>query len=135
VPATRALELVVRSSVATSLSRAAAWVTPGRWEIQSVGDLLRTPGFSGDEIHPQPAGDNPPAALAGKVRRDDLVAHVEHVPDAGEITVCACSVPTDANVSDQQLRAHISDLVVRCKHIGPDDAIVVIDVPPQQRFD
>jgi predicted Ser/Thr protein kinase len=133
-PAPRALDLVVRSSVATSLGEASAWVLPGHWEIKTIGELLRSPVFVRNELHPQPVGDNAPPALASRVRRDDLLAHIDHLPE-GELTVCACSIPTDASTSEQQLRAHLTDLVVRCKHTSPGDPIVVIDVPPQQRFD
>jgi hypothetical protein len=134
-PARRALDIVVRSSVAAAIGRASAWVLPGHWEVKNIGDLLRSPAFGQAEIHPQQVGDGVPPALAGKVRRDDLLQHVEHVPD-GELTVCACSFPADLDAAaERRMMAHLSDLVVRCQHTGPGDQLVVLTVPPQQRFE
>jgi tRNA A-37 threonylcarbamoyl transferase component Bud32 len=131
-PARRVLDIVVRSSVATAINSAAAWVMPGHWEIKNVGDLLRSPAIAQGELHPQPVGYNVPPELAGKVRRDDLLQHVEHVPD-GELTVCAGSFPTDLDpATAQRLRAHITNLVVKCQYPGHDDQLVVLTVPPQQ---
>jgi hypothetical protein len=135
-PATRALDIVVHSAVAAAIEVAAAWVVPGNWDIKNIGDLLRSPALGQGELHPQPVGDSVPPAMAGKVRRDDLLQHVEHVP-SGELTVCACSFPGDRADpgGEQRMMAHLSDLVVKCKHIGPDDNLVELSVPPQQRFD
>ena len=133
-PAPRALDVVVRSSVATTISKGSAWVLPGHWEIKNVGDLLRSPVFAAGELHPTQVGDSVPPALAGKLRRDDLLQHVEHVPD-GELTICACSIPDVDADGERRMMAHLSDLVVRCQHIGPGDQLVVLTVPPQQRFE
>jgi hypothetical protein len=114
---------------------AAAWVLPGHWEIKTISDLLRSPVIGQGEFNPQQVGDSVPPAMAGKVRRDDLLQHVEHVPD-GELTVCACSVPTDLDpAAERRMMAHLSDIVVRCKYAEPGDQLVVLAVPPQQRFD
>jgi predicted Ser/Thr protein kinase len=134
-PARRALDIVVRSSVAAALTKAAAWVLPGRWDIKNVGDLLRSPAIARGEFHPEQVAGNVPPAMTGKVRRDDLLKHVEHVPD-GELTVCACSFPAELDDDgERRLMAHLSDLVVRCQHVGPSDQLVVLSVPPQQRFE
>jgi predicted Ser/Thr protein kinase len=134
-PARRALDIVVRSSVAAALDAAAAWVLAGHWEIKNIGDLLRSPAIGQGELHPQQVGDNVPPAMAGKVRRDDLLQHVEHVPD-GELTVCACSFPADLDaIAEQRMMAHLSDLVIKCQYTGPGDQLVVLTVPPQQRFE
>jgi tRNA A-37 threonylcarbamoyl transferase component Bud32 len=134
-PAPRALDIVVRSSVAAAISRAGAWVLPGHWEIKNVGDLLRSPAIGRGELHPQQVGDSVPPALTGKVRRDDLLQHVEHVPD-GELTVCACSFPADLDTdAERRMMAHLSDLVLRCQHAGAGDQLVVLAVPPQPRFE
>lgn len=134
-PAPRALDIVVRSSVAAAINAAAAWVLPGHWEIQNISDLIRSPVIGQGEFHPRQVGDSIPPAMAGKVRRDDLLQHVEHVPD-GELTVCASSFPSDLDAAaERRMMAHLSDLVVRCKHTGPGDQLVVLAVPPQQRFE
>ncbi len=134
-PAPRTLDIVVRSSVAAAISRAAAWVLPGHWEVKNVGDLFHSPAFGEAELHPQPVGDSVPPAMAGEVRRDDLLQHVEHVPD-GELTVCACSFPADLDAdAERRMMAHLSDVVVRCQHAGPSDQLVVLSVPPQPRFE
>jgi hypothetical protein len=133
-PARRALDIVVRSAVAVPINAAAVWVMPGHWEIKNIGDLLRSPALGQGEIHPPQVGDSVPPALAGKVRRDDLLQHVEHVPD-GELTVCALSFPDLDPAAERRMMAHLSDLVVRCQHPGPGDQLVVLTVPPQQRFE
>jgi hypothetical protein len=134
-PAPRVLDIVVRSSVATAVTSAQAWVLPGHWEIKNIGDLLRSPAFGQQDLRPQQVGDNVPPAMAGKVRRDDLLQHVEHVPD-GELTVCACSFPADLDAdTERRMMAHLSDVVVRCQHTGPGDQLVVLAVPPQPRFE
>jgi hypothetical protein len=133
-PAPRALDIVVRSSVSVPINAAAAWVLPGHWEIKNIGDLLRSPAIGQGELHPQQVGDNIPTAMAGKVRRDDLLQHVEHVL-GGELTVCACSFPDLDPAGERRMMAHLSDIVVRCQHTGPGDQLVVLAVPPQQRFE
>ena len=37
--------------------------------------------------------------------------------------------------SRRQLLAHIADFTLTCQHVGPSDGVVVLSVPPQQRFD
>jgi hypothetical protein len=107
----------------------------GHWEIKNIGDLLRSPAIAQGELHPQQVGDSVPPALAGKVRRDDLLQHVEHVPD-GELTICACNFPVDLDpAAERRLMAHVTDLVVRCQYPGPGDQLVVLTVPPQQRIE
>jgi hypothetical protein len=134
-PARRVLDIVVRSSVAAAINAAPAWVMPGHWEIKNIGDLLRSPAIAQGELHPQQVGDSVPPALAGKVRRDDLLQHVEHVPD-GELTICACNFPVDLDpAAERRLMAHVTDLVVRCQYPGPGDQLVVLTVPPQQRIE
>jgi hypothetical protein len=133
-PATRAIDIVVRSSITGALGAASVWVMAGHWQIKTLSDLRRTPVFASPEVHPAPVGDTATPASVGKVRRDDLFAHVEHLPD-GDLTVCAISLPTGAELSQSQLLAHLDDLVLRCQQIGPGDAAVVLDVPPQRRFD
>ena len=126
---------MVRSSVGAAITAAPVWVMPGRWEIKNLNDLLHSAGIGGGEIHPQPVGNNIPAALAGKVRRDDLLHHAEHVPD-GELTVCACGFPADLDPAvERRVMAHLSELVIKCQRVGPDERLVVLSVPPPPRFD
>lgn len=135
-PATRALDIVVRSAVATAVGPAAVWVLPGHWEIKNLDDLLGSPALAGGDLTPRPVGDSVPPTLAGKVRRDDLLKHLEHAP-RGELTVCACSFPgeVDDPGGQQFLMAHLSDFALKCEHVGPDTPVVVLSVPPQRRFD
>jgi predicted Ser/Thr protein kinase len=134
-PAPRSLDIVVRSSVAAAIDAAAAWVLPGHWEIKNIGDLLRSPVLGQGEFHPQQVGDSVPPALADKVHHDDLLQHVERVPD-GELTVCASSFPGNLDAAaERRVMAHLSDLVVTCKYPGPGDQLIVLAVPPQQRFE
>lgn len=48
--------------------------------------------------------------------------------------MCAGSVPTDGDALPH-MRAHLADLVIKCKPIANADHVIVLDVPPQPRFD
>jgi len=135
-PSTRALDIVVRSPFATALDGAQAWVLPGNWQIKRFGDLLRSPALTTSEIVLRPGGDRIPTGVASRIRHGDLLQHVDHVA-RGELTVCACSFPADLTDpgTEQRTMAHLSDLTVKCEHIGPDANVVVLEVPPQPRFD
>ncbi|HEX7843175.1 MAG TPA: hypothetical protein VF469_37145, partial [Kofleriaceae bacterium] len=135
-PSTRALDIVVRSTIATALDGAAAWVLPGNWPIKRSGDLLRSPMLTVPELHPQPVGDSPPANLAGRIRHGDLLQHVDHVA-RGELTVCALSFPGERTDPDmeQRMMAHLSDLAIKCEHVGPDTTVVEVAAPPQPSFE
>ena len=133
----RTIDIIVRSAVATGIEGGQVILLAGHKPISNVGDLIR--GQSGGvQTHmARPlVGENVPRALLGKVRSGDLIAHVEHTR-AGELTVCAFGLTGDLQDPDyvRTLQAHISELAVKCEYIGPTTSIVVLAVPPLQRFD
>jgi hypothetical protein len=136
-PSSRTIDVIVRSAVATTIEGGQVILLPGHKPISNVGDLIR--GQSGGvQTHmARPlVGENVPRALLDKVRSGDLVAHVEHAR-AGDLTVCAFGLTGD--LQDPQyvhtLQSHISELAVKCEYIGPTTSVVVLAVPPLQRFD
>jgi hypothetical protein len=70
------------------------------------------------------------------VRRDDLIAHIEHVAP-GDVTVCAIGLPGDIldPATGKRMLAHLAELTVKCEQIGPTTDVVTVAVPPQPRFD
>ena len=132
----RTLDVVVRSAVAAPLESAQVIVLAGKQEIATMDDLVRLQ-ITGVQIRfARPVvGENAPRAALGVLRSGDLVAHVEHA-GLGELTACAINFGGDlADPSFvQRMQAHSSQLAVKCDHVAPDAAVVVLDVPPQQRF-
>jgi predicted Ser/Thr protein kinase len=134
---TRIVDVVVRSAVASALEGAQVVVVSGKPQIRNVGDLVRlqTSGVQARLAKPV-VREQAPRPVLDKLRSGDLVAHVEHVA-LGEITVCAFAFTGDLLDPQVQKRMqdHVSELALRCEQIGPDTAVVVVSVPPQQRFD
>src|SRR5262249_54118435 len=134
---TRTLDVVLRSAVAAPLEGAHVVLLPGKQQIGNFGDVLRLSPTGLQQFHPKPVvGDSLPASMVDTIRSGDLFTHVEHVAP-GDLTVCACGLP--GNLLDpavlQRLEAHIAKLTMKCKQVGPDAKVVVLDVPPQQRLD
>jgi predicted Ser/Thr protein kinase len=132
----RTVDVVVRSAVAAPLESAQVIVLAGKQEIASTVDLARLQVTGVQVRFARPiVGESAPRATLGVLRSGDLVAHVEHA-SLGELTACAINLGGD--LADpkvvQRMQAHSSQLAVKCEHLGPDAAVVVIDVPPQQRF-
>jgi predicted Ser/Thr protein kinase len=134
---TRIVDVVVRSAVASSLEGAQVVVVSGKPQIRNVGDLVRlqTSGVQARLAKPV-VREQAPKPVLDKLRSGDLVAHVEHVA-LGEITVCAFAFTGDLLDPQVQKRMqdHVAELALKCEPVGPDTTVVVIRVPPQQRFD
>jgi hypothetical protein len=81
-------------------------------------------------------GEDIPHAARGAVRRDDLIAHVEHAAP-GDLTVCAVGFSGDLLDPEARRRffTYIAESDVKCKHIGPTDELVTLATSPQQRYD
>ena len=133
----RTLDVIVRSTVTAPIEGARVGLIPGAHLIRTVGDIVRVtkPGVQSNLAIPV-VGQHMPTAVLDKIRPGDLVAHFEHVRP-GDMTVCAGGFAGDLlDPGDyQRSAAHLSELVVKCKHIGPDDAIVELAVPPQSRME
>jgi hypothetical protein len=71
-----------------------------------------------------------------RVGAGDLVAHLDHVTP-GDLTVYASSFAGDRSDPSfaQRWRDHFSSIAFKCEQIGPDASVVVLEVPPQPRFD
>ncbi|HEX8111822.1 MAG TPA: hypothetical protein VF516_29020, partial [Kofleriaceae bacterium] len=133
----RVLDVVVRSAISAPLEGAQVFLIRGKPAIRSLGDLLRAAhtGIHSRLARPV-AGEDVPHAVVGKIRPGDLLAHLEHA-EPGELTVCALSFSGDLLDPDfwPRLRAHESELAVRCEPIGPTTAIVEVAAPPQPSFE
>ena len=72
-------------------------------------------------------------AARDAVRRDDLIAHIEHAT-LGDLTVCAVGFSGDLLDLESRRRfyTHLAEFDVKCEHIGPT---VTLAPPPQQRYD
>jgi predicted Ser/Thr protein kinase len=133
----RAIDVIVRSAVAAPLDGAQILLVPGKRAIASGADLihLQESGMQLSSARPA-AGEDVPRALRDTVRRDDLVAHIEHVAP-GDLTVCAIGIPGDIldPATGKRMLAHLAELTVKCEQIGPTTDVVTVAVPPQPRFD
>ncbi|HEX7836252.1 MAG TPA: hypothetical protein VF469_02250, partial [Kofleriaceae bacterium] len=133
----RTLDIVVRSAVATPIDGAMVMVLAGKHEVSRVDDLDWLSNEAMDLRLARPAtGDSVPRPVRDKIRPGDLLAHIEHA-GTGELTVCALNLTGDLMDPAflQRLEAHLSQLAFKCAQLGPDVSVIVLDVPPQQRFD
>jgi predicted Ser/Thr protein kinase len=132
----RSLDVIVRSAVAAPLEGAEVVVLAGKQQVANLDDLnrLQTTGMQARFARPI-VGENAPRRALDKIRRGDFVAHIDHV-GPGDLTVCAVNFAGDlADPSFvQRMQAHSAQLAVKCEQIGRDAAVVVLDLPPQQRF-
>ena len=108
----------------------------GKPQIKNLPEILRLRATSTQTAFARRPRDDEPAAVRAKLRRGDLVAHVERV-GLGDLTVCAFGYPGDLNDPDigQRVQARFGQLTFKCEPIGPEVAVVVVTVPPQLRFD
>jgi hypothetical protein len=134
---TRTIDVIVRSAVAAPVDGAEVIVIAGRQTIATIDDFSRLP-FTGMQTRfaVPVSGENAPRPVLDQLRPGDLIAHVEHA-STGELTVCALSFTGDLMDPEfrRRVQAHFSQLSFKCKPVGPAAAVVVLDVPPQQRFD
>jgi hypothetical protein len=131
----RSLDVIVRSTVATRLGGAVIALLAGRQRVTNVDDLLRGPTTGSGFARPI-TEDHVPAAMRDKLRPGDLAAHFEHARP-GDLTVCAVNFSGDwlDSAFRQRWQARLPKLPFKCEHIGPSLPSVVLEVPPQQRFD
>ena len=133
----RTVDVVVRSAIATPLEGGQVVLLSGRQSIRNLGELIRAQNAGVQTHMAQPmVGESVPRAVLDKVRTGDLVAHIEHA-SPGELTACALGLSGDLHDPEyiRTLQNHLSQLAVKCEHVGPNTDVVVLAVPPQQRFD
>jgi predicted Ser/Thr protein kinase len=132
---TRSLDVIVRSAVATPLGGAVIALLAGRQRVTNFDDLLRSPTTGSGFARPI-TEDGAPTSVRDRFRPGDLVAHFEHVRP-GDLTVCAVNFSGDwlDSAFRQRWQAHVPQIPFKCEYIGPSTPSVVLEVPPQQRFD
>jgi hypothetical protein len=134
----RTLDVIARSTVYAPLDTAQVLVFDGKVTVRDVGDLLdrvQRGGLHASFAKPV-VGERAPKTVIGKLRPGDLVAHFANI-SAGDLTVCAVGLNGDLSDPkvDQKIQAHIRDLQIKCEPVGPNDRAVVVEAPPQKRFD
>ncbi|MDB4958692.1 MAG: Serine/threonine kinase [Myxococcales bacterium] len=134
----RTLDVVVRSTVPVPLDTAQIIVLPGIHALTTVGDLIANVQRGGVQVDfaRHLVGEQIPQALFDKVHSGDVVAHFKNTP-AGELTACAIGLQGD--LMDPavltKIQAHIAELQMKCERVGPNDPSIVVEAPPQKRFD
>jgi hypothetical protein len=133
----RTIDVIVRSTVTTPLGGAQVILVPGKRAITKASDLMHLPVADLQSSFAKPVvGEDIPRAARSAVRRDDLIAHIEHAA-LGDLTVCALGFTEDLldPESRRRLFTHLAELDVKCEHIGPTAELVTLATPPQQRYD
>jgi hypothetical protein len=133
----RTVDVVVRSAVATPLEGGQVILLTGKQTIRNLGELIRAQNAGVQTHMARPmVGESVPRPVLDKVRSGDLVAHIEHA-SPGELTACAFGLSGDLHDPEyiRTLQNHLSQLAVKCEHVAPNTDVVVLAVPPQQRFD
>jgi hypothetical protein len=134
----RTLDVLARSTIASPLEGAQILLFPGQILPKDVGELMKRLQL-GDmqfEFGKPPTGEQVPEAVRDKARPGDLLAHFTNVRD-GDLTVCAIGINGD--ISDpafaRAIQAHVRELQLKCELVAPGDHAIVLDAPPQKRFD
>ncbi len=135
----RVLEVIARSELPTALDAAQVFLMPGRHQVKTVDELNKqSHGQAVGQMRFAKAivGEDIPAAVRGKTRPGDLIAHFTDVP-SGEVTVCVVGINGDVNDSAmwRKLTAHARELQLRCATARADETSLIVEVPPQKRFD
>jgi len=134
---TRNLDVIVRSTVAIPVHGARVILLSGRQPIKSAKDLMRIQAASVQGYFAKPIGwEAIPEAVRDKIRPGDLVTHIAHA-GLGELTVCALGYPDDFGdpAIAKRWQDHVSQVALHCEPTGPDATVVIVAVPPPQRFD
>jgi hypothetical protein len=141
----RALDVIARSSVAATLDGAQVFLLPGRHSFHKASELFHS---RDPKRHEEPmgnmqsrfarpmVGEGGAQATLGKLRPGDLVAHFDDAR-SGEVTACVVGISGDLKdpVIARKVFAHADELELRCETAGPDDKAIVVEAPPQKRFD
>ena len=130
--------VIARSAVALPLDSAQIFAFPGRPVIKSVDDFEKVPDRSAMQMRLAHSivGESVPKDAIGKTQPGDLVAELSDV-GAGDLTVCVIGFHGD--LSDpkfqHQIQAHSHDLAMKCEVASGTDRAIVVEAPPQKRFD
>jgi hypothetical protein len=135
----RTFDVIARSELSTPLDAAQVFVLPGRVQVKTVEEL-NNHAHSGAHVNVAFAkplvGESGSTAVRAKLKAGDLVAHFTDV-EAGEVTACVIGINGD--VADpavwRTITAHSKEVQLRCATAAPGDAVIVVEAPPQKRFD
>jgi hypothetical protein len=134
----RTLDVIARSTVASALDGAEVIMLPGRHAFKTLAELFARRDHAPLQVHYARAivGEQVPDAARAKTRPGDLVAHFDDA-NTGEVTACVIGYMGDLvdPATWRKIEVHGSELEVRCATAGPDDHVVVVEAPPQKRFD
>jgi hypothetical protein len=134
----RSVDVVARSAVALPLEAAQILLFPGRLRLNEVADLIQQIKLGGVQVQfgRLLVGEQVPKAAIQHVHTGDLVAHFTNVRD-GELTACAIGLNGDLTdpAVERKLQAHLNELRFKCDPVGKSDRVVVVEAPPQKRFD
>jgi predicted Ser/Thr protein kinase len=136
-PSRRALSVLVRSTSSAPLDGAIAFVLPGKLGPQNLRDLKTL--FAASQVAmttANPIGGEPPAAVASKHLRGDLLATFANAPLGNGIM---CAVGLQGDLSDpafnELLGKAMDKLDVRCAPLRADATVGVLEIPPMKRLD
>jgi hypothetical protein len=135
----RHLVVIGRSQVAQPFDFAQVFAFAGRHpEIKTTRDLEKSHGGHASMMQfAQPAvGERIPKDAIGKARPGDVFTELTDAPD-GEVTVCVIGINGDYRDATflRKLQAHSEDLAIQCGVASPTDKAIVVEAPPQKRFD
>jgi hypothetical protein len=134
----RTLVVVVRSAVDLPFDTAQVIVLPGRVDIKTLGELQKLPNHTSLQARfAKPIiGEAVPKDAAGKTRAGDLVAELTDVV-GGDVTACVVGLHGDLKdpAVGRKIQEHRDELAVKCVVATPADRVIVVDAPPQKRFD
>jgi hypothetical protein len=134
----RTLDVIVRSQVAMEFDAAQVFLMPGKADYKLAGDMMTNHHMTGMQVQFAKAivGEAIPKSAVGKTRKGDLIAHFANVV-AGDITVCALGINGDLGDPKlgQAIQTHSKELVMKCATPGAGETAIVVEAPPQKRFD
>jgi serine/threonine protein kinase len=135
----RTLDVLARSELSTPLDAAQVLIVPGRIQPKTIDDLnaqARTGAHVNEGFAKAVVGESAPQAVLAKFRRGDLLVHFNDVA-AGEVTACVIGIIGD--VSDpavwRRIGEHPKEVQLHCETAAASDAVIVVEAPPQKRFD
>jgi hypothetical protein len=137
----RALDVIARSTFASTLDGAQVILIPGRWSFRNVAELnaahhSKSLGQMRSRYARPIVGEGVPEEARGKMQQGDLYAHFDDAR-AGEVTVCVIGMSGDLTdpATWRKIEAHVKELDVKCMTASPSDRVLVVEAPPQKRFD
>jgi hypothetical protein len=131
----RTLDVLARSTIAIPFDVAQILILPGHHKIANVADLTKlASGVQSGFARPlvgEASGD-----AKDRIQTGDLVAHFTSV-QPGDLTVCAIGLMGDFAdpVQRQKIQAHSREFEIRCEMIDGAAKAVVVQTPPQKRFE